>query len=80
LTEFKFEEPTFPTITHPDIEDDISSEEHADLKLENNEHLEDWYTLQCALKGLTTNLYDTINPKYYQELKKPLLGHKKVTI
>lgn len=80
LTGLEFEEPSRPTRTHPDIDDNTSLEERADLKAENDENLESWYTLQGALKGLTANLRDAIDPKYYQELKKPLLGYKKVTI
>ena len=58
----------------------MSLEERADLKAENDENPESWYTLQGALKGFTVNLHDAIDPKYYQELKKPLLGYKKVAI
>ena len=80
LTGLKFEEPSRLTRIHPDIDDDTSLEERADLKAEKDENLEAWYALQGALKGLTANLRDAIDPKYYQELKKPLLGYKKVAI
>jgi len=78
----EYKEPGCPTRTHPDIDNDTSLEEHADLKAkaENDENLEAWYTLQGALKGLTANLRDTTDPKYYQELKKLLLGYKMVAI
>ena len=80
LTDLEFEEPSRPPRTHPDIDDDTSPEERADPKAENDESLEAWYILHDALKGLTANLRDAIDPKYYQELKKPLLGYKKVAI
>jgi len=34
LTNLEFEEPSRPTRTHPDIEEDTSAEKHADLKAE----------------------------------------------
>ena len=40
LTDLEFEEPSRPTRTHPDINDDMSLEERADLKAENDENLE----------------------------------------
>ena len=78
LTGLEFEEPSRPTRSHPDIDNDTSAEERTDLKADNNDNLQPWYTLQGALKGLTANLRDAIDPKYYQERKKPFLGYKKV--
>ena len=45
LPGLEFEEPSRPTRTHPDIDDDTSLEERVDLKAENDENLEAWYTL-----------------------------------
>jgi len=83
LTELEFEDPSCPTRTHPDIDNDTSLDERAELEAENDKTLEAWYTLQGALKRLTGNMHDTIDPnhpKHYQELTKLLLCYKKVTI
>ena len=45
LTDLGFEEPSRPTRTHPDIDNDMSLEERVDLKAENDENREAWYTL-----------------------------------
>jgi len=69
-----------PSKTHPDIDEDTTDAERAELKADHEAHQEAWFMQQGGIKGITANISDALDEKYYEQLKQRLIGYKKVTI
>ena len=63
-----------------DITDDMDDHERKRMEANHNERQEAWYTRKGALRGLCTNIRDALDEKYYIQLKKAVIGYKRVTI
>ena len=79
LTELEYEKPDEkPSAIHPDIDEDTTAEERAELKAEQAELIETWWDRLGWIKGTGHNIRAALDKKYYQLLQEGLLKYKKV--
>ena len=61
-----------------DITAGMNDHQRKIMEAKHNERQEAWYTRKGALRGLCTNIRDALDAKYYNQLKKSVIGYKQV--
>ena len=67
-----------PPALHPDIDEDTTEEEKAELKAEQAEIIEVWWARLGWIEGTGHNIREALDKKYYQQLQRTLLQYKKI--
>jgi hypothetical protein len=79
LTGLDYEKPDAkPSSVHPDIDEDTTDEERAELKAEQAELIEAWWARLGWIEGTGHNIRAALDEKYYQQLQHSLLQYKKI--
>ena len=79
LTTLVYEKPDEkPSAIHPDIDENTTDEERAELKAEQAELIEAWWARLGWIEGTGHNIRAALDEKYYQLLQEGLLKYKKV--
>lgn len=69
-----------PSAYDEDITEEMDHHERKQLEAEHNERLEAWHTRKGALRGLTENIRDALDEKFYIALKRQVIAYKTVTV